>query len=202
MTEKDLLRIAIAEKRRQAWYFITIILVVSVSLGAGWISASLARDTWKQQSDTWQAQYLDLYEEFTQEVGQKPDAPAPDQIAEQGPQGDPGQPGDPGPAGPQGLPGKDGSPGPTGAPGAPGPTGETGATGATGSSGAVGPAGPQGIQGEPGAAGPAGPQGPQGVAGPTCPDGTTATMIWVQTRTDPFLPTTQQWRQATLCLAP
>lgn len=50
--------------------------------------------------------------------------------------------------------------------------------------------------------GPAGPEGPAGAPGPTCAEGTTPTTIWVQTRTDPFLPTTRQWRQATLCLIP
>ena len=81
MTEQELLKIAIKEKRRQALYFITIIVIVSVSLGLGWLNSAFGREAWKQQAETWQAQYLDLYDEFTREVDQEPDAPAPDQIA-------------------------------------------------------------------------------------------------------------------------
>ncbi|AXQ52889.1 hypothetical protein SEA_NEFERTHENA_25 [Microbacterium phage Neferthena] len=203
MTEQELLKIAIKEKRRQAWYFITIIIVLAVSLGLGWLNSALGREAWRQQADTWQAQYLDLYDEFIQEVGQEPSAPAPDDIADQGPQGEQGQQGDPGavgPQGPSGLPGVpglnglDGLPGATGPTGAPGPAGADGVAGATGATGEPGPAGAQGP------AGPAGPQGPQGVAGPTCPEGVTPAVgfIYVYDQTGVFATLTR----VTYCPAP
>lgn len=127
--------------------------------------------------------------------------------AKQGPQGLPGLPGATGPAGSAGPPGRNGAagePGATGDKGDPGGTGATGATGAQGDPGSPGGQGPKGDKGERGEPGPQGPQGPQGipgVTGPLCPEGTSSTQIWVQTRTDPMLPTTQQWRQTYICTA-
>lgn len=214
MTEQELLRMALKDKRRQAWYFIFIILVACLALGGGWLNSALGRAAWIDQANTWQQQYLDLYDEFTHETGDKPKAPAPDEVAEKAPQDEQGPPGSSGPEGDRGAPGvsgKDGKPGPEGSTGPAGPPGATGDQGATGEPGPVGPAGPPGPMGssgpvgpagETGSAGPVGPQGPRGEAGPTCPEGTALTTIYVQTRTDPFLPTTQQWREASLCLTP
>lgn len=108
-------------------------------------------------------------------------------------------------AGPRGIPGVTGPRGPQGPSGATGATGEAGSTGQAGESGPGGAQGAQGPKGDTGATGATGPQGPagdkgeKGDPGPLCPTGTTATQIWVQTRTDPFLPSTQQWRQAWIC---
>lgn len=176
MTEQELLRIAIKEKRRQAWYFITILVIVAVSLGLGWLNSALGREAWMDQAETWQAQYLDLYDEFTSVVGEEPNAPSPDKVAEQGPQGEQGPVGPPGSTGPSGT---DGSQGPSGKDGA---AGQTGAPGEPGPPGSTGPKGDQGEPGAPGAAGATGPTGatgPQGVAGPTCPDGVTPTTGYI-----------------------
>lgn len=142
-----------------------------------------------------QEQAQELYDQLlatgVEPEGDRPvvTTPAP---GEQGPEGKRG------PQGEQGEPGERGLPGLPGSPGLPGANGEPGATVMS----PQGPSGPPGQDGAPGAQGIQGPQGPAGTPGPTCAEGTTATTIWVQTRTDPFLPTTQQWRQATLCLAP
>lgn len=210
MTEQDLLKIAIKEKRQQAIYFTILLIVVALSLGIGWLTASIGRQDWHDQANTWQQQYLDLYDEFTQRVGETPSAPPPDQIADKGPQGDPGDPGPAGPQGPQGdtgspgapgVPGQPGAEGPTGAPGAPGAPGATGQTGATGPAGKDGQVGPAGPPGETGPAGPAGatgavgatgPQGPQGPAGPACPDGTTLSYVWLSIADTQFGPFSRQ----------
>lgn len=141
--------------------------------------------------------------------------PSAEVVPVPGPQGERGERGPAGPSGALGAPGEDGADGAAGARGEAGEDGATGATGATGLSGspgdtgaqgppgppgAKGDAGPAGATGATGAQGPPGPEGPPGPAGPTCPTGSTATSFWVQTRTDPFIPTTQAWRQATLCI--
>jgi hypothetical protein len=131
-----------------------------------------------------------------------------------GPQGVAGLPGTPGlqgPAGQQGnqgaqgipgLPGLTGLQGPVGLPGTDGAQGPAGPAGPQGPAGPAGPAGQPGPQGEPGPAGPQGPAGPAGAPGPACPEGFEPQSIWVQTRTDPFMPVTQAWRQTTMCFAP
>lgn len=132
-------------------------------------------------------------------------------TGEPGKDGVDGLPGAPGKDGAPGLPGKDGVeglPGPAGKDGLDGAPGKDGIDGTPGVPGPVGPEGPQGVAGPPGPEGPIGPMGPQGPAGemgpagPTCPEGTTLTQIWVQTRTDPMMPPTSQWRQSVLCLVP
>lgn len=137
-----------------------------------------------------------LYDQLLS-LGEAPEGINPEVLPVEGPQGVQGAQGLPG------IPGLRGPPGPQGAPGesVTGPQGDAGAPGAPGADGAPGPQGPPGEQGAQGPQGPQGEAGPPGPAGPVCPEGFTQTTIWVQTRTDPFLPTTQQWRQSTLCLA-
>lgn len=173
--------------------FTAITAVLSLSLGAGWITASLGRDAWKQQAETWQEQYIELYDEYTRAVGEEPAAPAPDKVSLQGP---PGEQGSPGPVGPSGEPGESitGPAGPVGAQGLIGPQGEPGFHGEQGEPGAPGAQGPAGLPGEPGSPGPAGPPGP------VCPEGLSQTSIYLQTRTDPLLHSTQQWSLSTVCL--
>lgn len=140
-----------------------------------------------------------------------------------GPTGEPGPPGPTGEPGLDGADGADGPPGTDGVNGASGSDGLPGSPGEPGAPGSPGDSGPPGTQGEPGATGPAGPAGPEGPTGPvgpqgatgepgdpgapgppgpTCPDDLATTTLWVQTRVDPALPTTQQWRQAVICTTP
>lgn len=130
-----------------------------------------------------------------------------------GPQGDPGPRG---PAGPAGEDGEDGAAGAVGAagvagarglPGAVGEAGEPGAAGVDGGPGPQGAPGPPGIDGAAGPPGPPGvdgaqgPTGPEGPPGPTCPEGYETSYLAVPTRADPADPTSEQWRQATVCTA-
>ena len=71
-------RQALRERRRQALYFITIIVVVVLSMGLGWISSVSEREAWKQRAETWQS----------------------DPAGSPGPAGPQGQGGPRGPAGP------------------------------------------------------------------------------------------------------
>lgn len=144
-------------------------------------------------------QYAELYAQ-AQEQGVKPTTPAPQSLPAQtirGERGERGEQGIKGPVGAVGPAGAAGEPGPTGPPGPVGATGAAGSPGARGDTGPQGPAGEQGPQGEPG---PVGPPGPPGAAGPTCPEGATPTTVYVQTREDANLPTSQAWRLATLCV--
>lgn len=195
--------------RKSPWVFtVTVAILVMLLMGlAGWFIVNLVdrnarlntvvaeqREELSEKDDqiaelTETAQ--NLYDQLLA-LGETPDEarpsdPVPGPTGPQGSQGEPGDPGEPGATGPQG---------PVGPAGPEGTQGVSGSPGAQGSQGEPGPAGPQGVPGA------TGPQGPAGPAGPTCAEGTTPTTIWVQTRTDPFLPTTQQWRQATLCLTP
>ncbi|MFC8732191.1 hypothetical protein ACFT5B_07015 [Luteimicrobium sp. NPDC057192] len=126
-----------------------------------------------------------------------------------------GAPGVPGPAGAEGLAGATGSAGADGAPGAAGADGKNATDTQVAAAVAAycdahdqcrGPAGKDGTNGKDGAdgvdgaTGPKGDTGAAGPAGPTCPDGYAPTSLYVQTRTDPMLPTTQHWEQSTLCL--
>lgn len=195
------------------------VLVVTV-LGWTVLTAQDLAARGRERQDTFNhllQQYADLYEQAQQE-GVRPDTDAPSTFptalpgvkgdtGANGPKGDPGpqglpgvngQKGDPGSTGPQGIPGE------TGASGAPGAPGAAGATGAKGDTGDQGPAGPPGAQGEPGPAGPQGPQGAAGAdgqAGATCPTGFTPTSTYVQTRSDPQNPLTQDWSLSTICVA-
>lgn len=189
MTEQELLKIAIKEKRRQGMIFAGILVFVIISMGLGWLTSAIGREAWKQQADTWQQEYLDLYDEYTQEVGQEPDAPAPDKVAEQGPQGEPGAPGAPGPVGPQGPAGEPGRIGPAGPEGTTGTTGETGTSGPSGNTGPQGergPQGPAGVQGPAGETGAPGPIGPIGPPGPACPDGYYLDDVWLSIAEEQF----------------
>lgn len=190
---------------------VVVLGIVATIVGGGtWMATTI--DSLRSEGDQRQAvidqlttQYADLYAEAQRE-GLEPSAPEPDEVAQQaeavvGPQGERGPKGEPGAVGDAG---RDGEPGPPGPPGEAGPRGPAGVTGERGIPGDTGPMGPPGLDGAPGPqgpAGPAGPAGPPGPAGATCPDGTTPLDVWVQTRTDPMLPTTQQWRHATICAA-
>lgn len=206
----------------------TIILVAIgvVVFTIATMASSIERN--RQMYDDLHERYTQLYEEAV-ESGVAPDAPAPEEVpdpepapvetlvgpkGERGPQGLPGKDGATGPQGLVGEPGIDGLNGLNGEPGAAGAgglRGEAGSAGADGAPGPAGPAGPKGDAGATGAQGPAGPAGPTGPPGPegqpgpagepgpTCPDGYATSYLWVQTRTDPFLPTTQAWKQATIC---
>lgn len=98
---------ALKERRRQALYFVTIIVVVVLSMGLGWTNSVIGREAWKQQAESWQTAYLSLYDEFTREVGEEPDAPAPNQVT-----GAPGKDGKERSAGPRGPEGPRGPAGP------------------------------------------------------------------------------------------
>lgn len=129
-----------------------------------------------------------LYEQLLQE-GVTPDGDEPGTVVE----GTPGAQGPQGPRGDRGTPGDDGEDGTPGTPGAQGAPGESGSPGATGPSGTAGSAGAQGPQGVQGPQGETGPAGNPGAPGPTCPDGFTATLVWIvasQTETD--IPSQQQ----------
>ncbi len=201
--------------RKAAWGFtVTVAILVLLLVGIGvWFLGNLVTrnaelgDTVSAQREeiadltddlvASQANAQELYDQLLA-LGEDPEGQNPETLPV-GPEGPRGPAGDPGA---QGLPGEEGPPGPSGPAGPQGQTGQTGPVGESGEPGPAGPqgpAGPAGPQGEPGATGP---QGPAGPAGPACAEGTTPTTIWVQTRTDPFLPSTQQWRQATLCLTP
>lgn len=117
----------------------------------------------------------------------------------QGAQGAQGVPGQTGMAGAAGLNGATGS---TGLPGAVGPKGDPGPAGPAGADGVNGTDGTNGADGAPGPVGPRGPQGEPGAAGPSCPAGMEQMSLWLQTRTDPMAPQTQQWRQSTVCVQP
>ena len=197
MTEKELIRLAAKDKRRQALYFISLLTIMVLSMGTGWLSSSLSRDAWQQQSNSWQTQYLDLYQEYTQRVGSEPSTPTPNEVATEGPAGEAGLQGIPGPVGPVGPEGLSilGAPGIQGIPGEsitgpPGPIGTPGTNGTDGTDGTDG----NSVTGPPGAA------GATGEPGPTCPTGTTLSTTYVQTRTDPANPTTEAWRQSSLCV--
>ena len=142
-------RQSLKERRRQALYFVTIIMVVVLSMGLGWMSAVSGREAWKQQAETWQSEYLSLYDEFTREVGEEPDALSPNQVPSDASKALPGLVG---PTGPQGADGRDGKDGPAGSPGLAGADGK------------------DGLAVSPGPAGPQGQEGPRGPAGPLCPD--------------------------------
>jgi len=196
MTDRDeMYQAFVRDRRRLIVVFVLVLAVSAGTLGTGWALSAAGRAAWADQALTWQERYVELYDEFTTATGEKPDAPEPGVVAEQGPQGEPGDPGPPGPAGPAGRhasavqvmralelfcssgicvgpAGADSSvPGPVGAPG---PAGVAGPAGPAGEPGAPGPAGP---------AGPAGPQGPAGPAGPVCPAGYTAQTSWVRVST-------------------
>lgn len=217
-------------RRPNAWQVFTAILVllmVFLVVACGAWMAAMVRELRAESSarqeviEALAADYARLYAQ-AQAEGVNPDAPEPSVIAEtvqrgdrgdRGDRGEPGYPGAPGPAGPTGLTGDTGAPGPTGPPGpagAAGPAGSPGPPGPTGEPGAPGPPGEPGAPGAPGApgeTGPAGPQGPEGPtgpagpAGPLCPDGSATTSTWLQTRSNPDMPTTQTWTLATLCVA-
>ena len=167
-------RQSLKERRRQALYFVTIIMVVVLSMGLGWMSAVSGREAWKQQAETWQSEYLSLYDEFTREVGEEPDALSPNQVPSDASEARPGLVG---PAGPQGADGRDGKDGPAGSPGLAGADGKDGATGPQGPAGADGKEGPAG---SPDPAGPQGQEGPRGPAGPLCPDNYVAQELVLQ----------------------
>lgn len=95
-------RQALKERRQQALYFITIIVVVVLSMGLGWMSSVSGREAWKQQAETWQSKYLSLYDEFIREVGEEPDALSPDQVPPDASAARPGPQGQEGPRGPAG----------------------------------------------------------------------------------------------------
>lgn len=210
----------------QVWLGFVVACCTALVVGGGaWMAhtidglrtESAARQSAVEELAT---QYASLYQQ-AESQGVQPDTPEPSSLPTAGPRGEQGargEPGAPGPVGPPGMPGMLGPAGPAGAPGLVGERGSTGtpgADGAPGAAGPAGPAGPAGASGEPGPAGPAGPagdigpagppgpEGPPGatgLAGPACADGSSPQQVYVQVRTDPALPTTQEWRPATLCL--
>lgn len=188
--------------------FVVLLIAILVVGGGAWMAHTindLREEGFTRQAtiERLAADYADLYAE-AQRQGVEPEAPAPEDVAREaeskaGPPGDRGPRGEPGADGTDGAAGDDGEPGEPGAPGPRGPAGVAGERGIPGDTGPMGPPGPAGVDGAPGPTGPPGPAGAVGPAGAACPDGTTPTTYWVQTRTDPMLPTTQQWRQAAVC---
>lgn len=187
----DTTEAVIAWQRTQAkavrrWAIAVIVVsVVAVGASMAWAVSQT------QRADHSDALYAQVYEEFVVKTGDSPDAPEPAEVVE----GQPGAQGFPGPQGPRGergVPGKDGAPGLNGDPGAAGGQGTPGA------------AGSQGPQGEPGAKGDPGPQGLQGIpgppgpGGPACPDGSTATTVWLSVADSEF--GTFHRQQATVCI--
>lgn len=171
---RELWNAAQADRRRITILFlIALVLVVGVTC-TGWIGAEVRAQANHADANAANAKvaeitekYASVYDEFIRATGEKPAAPAPNQLPTKGDTGDVGAPG---PAGPQGLPGKDSMvPGPQGLPGiqgvqgVPGNDGQPGAPGPAGES-VVGPAGKDGADGAPGAPGPAG----RGIASITC----------------------------------
>lgn len=98
-----------------------------------------------------------------------------------------------------GTPGRNGTNGRDGRDGLPGKDGTNGIDGVNGQDGTNGLDGEPGKDGKDGAPGATGPQGP---AGPTCAEGTAPTQVWIQTRSNPDEPPTQDWQLATICMAP
>ncbi|KQQ65692.1 collagen-like protein [Microbacterium sp. Leaf320] len=181
MNESDAVLIAATkERRRLILVFTSLLIVMSFTLLAGWLSAWNGREAWHEQAMTWQDRYIELYEEYTLATGEEPSAPDPENVASESPQGEQGAPGPVGPSGPAGKDGRPGLdstvPGPIGPPGAdsttPGPQGSTGPAGRDGQDSTVpGPQGPQG---------PAGADG-RGIQSLFCDD---TTGRWTVTYTD------------------
>src|SRR5690606_28848956 len=103
MTDRDeMYQAFVRDRRRLIVVFVLVLAVIAGTLGTGWALSAAGRAAWADQALTWQERYVELYDEFTTATGEKPDAPEPGVVAEQGPQGEPGDPGPPGPAGPAG----------------------------------------------------------------------------------------------------
>lgn len=181
MTDTDaLLQASIRERRRLAWIFSIMLVVIIATMGAGWMYTATVSEARAGQVTAWQDRYVELYDEFTTATGDEPDAPEPADVTEEVPEPIPGAPGPVGPRGERGEDGKDSTvPGPAGAPGKDGAA-----------STVPGPQGARGEDGEdstvPGPMGPAGADstvpGPQGVgiAAIVCQDDGT----WLFTLTD------------------
>lgn len=196
----------------RARHILSWVVVAALMLGIG---AALAWVVYRQdvgmEERAQQASEIDALEAAVAEAnarlsaaGEAPVDVPPSSAPERGERGEQGATGVPGPPGEAGEPGPAGEPGATGAvgpAGVAGSVGERGPTGAAGAQGEPGPAGPQGDPGVQGPAGPVGPAGPAGPAGPTCPDGSTPSLTWITTRTNPDDPLSQTWQQATVCLA-
>lgn len=203
MNDEDtrLYRAAIRERRRLIVLFSVLCALIGVTMGTGWALSEMNGQHGWAQAQKAQAWGTEVYEQYVDATGRKPDAQTPNNITK----GDPGSPGDPGPVGPvgpqgppgrdstvpgpQGLPGIQGLAGPSGQDGAPGAPGADGANGADGAQGPAGPAGADGVPGAPGAEGP---------PGPTCPTGYTATPVWLTYSTEEIGPVVHG--QAIVCL--
>lgn len=165
---------------------VTVISLVAVAAFAGavWLAVTTQelRDQLAASQSNAQKLYVQLLDEGVHPKGQPPSqvAPTPGAKGDQGPKGDKGDPGGPGLS----IKGDKGDPGAPGAPGAPGQDGQS----------IQGEPGPQGSPGADSTVpGPAGPQGAPGAAGPTCPDGFTSTLLWVDAAaTETDKPTHQQ----------
>jgi len=213
---------------RKGWRFIQwFIIAASLAvIGVGLVvvlsrldAGSVERDRQQQEIAALQSA-IDEANVRLQGQGEAPvDVPEPsaELVPVPGPKGERGEPGEDSTVpGPPGAAGEDSTvPGPRGPAGesstVPGPRGANGTDGkdstVPGPPGPVGPVGPVGPMGPAGPAGldstvpgPIGPMGPAGPAGPVCPVGTAESTYWLQTRTDPLIPTTQAWRRAVLCV--
>lgn len=118
-----------------------------------------------------------LYDQLLAE-GVKPEGDNPESIT-----GTPGR---------NGVNGRDGRDGKDGLDGINGIDGINGTNGLDGQPGKDGKDGTNGVDGKDGA---------PGAPGPACAEGATPTQVWIQTRSNPDEPPTQEWQLATVCMA-